>query len=212
MALAPTAGPVRLALDHLKPNPENPRRIADREFKALCKSLSNDPDLLVARPCVALTDGTVIMGNMRFLAAKALKWPDIPVVVVDLDAAAARRWMVLDNNSYGEWEETALAEILWRMKHEDAVDLDSLGFRDRDLERMGMMQESMGGYGMSDGLGGATVEVVIPLEVEDDAQALAARLNNEGYAARVSVRIDKPSPGQQQASASARGRGKRGAA
>jgi hypothetical protein len=53
----------------------------------------------------------VVCGNQRLLAAVELGWTKIPAVVVELDAEAARLWMLRDNNAYGEWEEDVLGEL-----------------------------------------------------------------------------------------------------
>lgn len=89
--------------------------------------------MLVARPLIALPDGTVICGNQRLLAAQKLGWPSLPTVTVDLDRQRARSWALRDNNSYGRWQEPALAELLAEMKGE-GVDLALTGFADRDLD------------------------------------------------------------------------------
>lgn len=119
----------------LRPWPENPRRIDKARFAALKASMQADPEMLRVRPLVALKDGTVLMGNMRLRAAQALKWPTIPTAYVDLDPAQARQWAIRDNNAYGEWDEAALAELLYTAQ-EAGDDLALYGFAEDELARL----------------------------------------------------------------------------
>src|SRR4051812_37527996 len=91
--------------------------------------------MLTARPLLALPDGTVVCGNQRLLAAVELGWDSIPVITIDIDPQRARLWALRDNNSYGAWDEPALAELLAEL-HADGVELALTGFADRDLDRI----------------------------------------------------------------------------
>ncbi len=122
-------------LSQLRVWPENPRFIAPPRLEELKRSLEVDREMLGARPLVALTDGTVIMGNQRLLAARELGWQTIPVITVDLDHERARLWALRDNNQYGEWDEKALAEMLEQLL-EDGVDVHLAGFDSAELDRL----------------------------------------------------------------------------
>lgn len=130
-------------LDALVLAPYNPRIIKNAEFEKLKKSLEQERDMLRARPVIALPDGTVICGNMRVRAARDLGWPSIPVFYADLDERRAREWMLRDNNSFGEWQEDQLAEILYELR-EQGSDVDTLGFSDREFAEL---MELVGGNG-----------------------------------------------------------------
>ena len=123
----------RLPLDRLRPAPGNPRRISGERLEALKRSLAADPEMLEARPLVALPDGVVVCGNMRLLAARELGWETIPVVTVELDPERARLWMLRDNQEYGEWEEQALAALLAEMSE---LELDLSGFSGAEVDRL----------------------------------------------------------------------------
>ena len=127
-------------LHALRPNPDNPRTITPEAFERLKASLVADPHMLWARPVIALSDGTIVGGNMRYRAAYALGWDAIPTVLVDMDETAARQWVLRDNASYGAWEEQALAELLYGLKEADTdLDLTGLGADEvaRCLEAVG---------------------------------------------------------------------------
>lgn len=91
------------------------------------RSIEAEPGMLYARPVVALPDGTIIAGNMRWRACKELGRATVPAVRVDLDDERAKLWLLRDNNEYGEWEDEALATLLAELQAAD-VDLDLSGF------------------------------------------------------------------------------------
>lgn len=113
----------------------NPRSISQTALDRLKQSMDADPDMLLARPCIALPDGRVVAGNMRLRAAQELGWNTVPTVYADLDENRAATWAMRDNNTYGEWDELALAEMLREME-EAQVDLDLTGFVRDDLDRL----------------------------------------------------------------------------
>lgn len=136
---SPAAGPrltvVDVPVSALTPAPYNPRSITSKRFDQLKRSLSADPDMLRARPLIALPDGTVVCGNMRLRAAQALGWETVPTVYADLDERRAREWMIRDNREWGEDVEQDLAEMLAGLQEAGSA-LDLLGFPDGDIERL----------------------------------------------------------------------------
>jgi len=122
-------------LAQLRPWPENPRRIAPERLADLQRSLLDDPGMLWARPLIALSDGTVVCGNQRLLAAIELGWASIPVVHVDLDRERAQLWALRDNNSWAVWDEPLLAELLAKLAGAD-VELALTGFESREIDRL----------------------------------------------------------------------------
>jgi DNA modification methylase len=124
-----------MPLDTLRAWPENPRRITEARLEDLKRALAEDREMLVARPLLALPDGTVIAGNQRLRAAHELGWSTIPVLTVDLEWERARLWALRDNNPYGEWDEPALAELLAELG-QAGVDLALAGFGSADLDRL----------------------------------------------------------------------------
>lgn len=119
----------------LRPAAYNPRSITGTRFEQLKRSLQRDPDMLRARPLIALPDGTVVCGNMRLRAAEALGWKTVPTIYADLDETRAREWMLRDNNAYGDYVDQDLAEMLVGLQM-DGADLATLGFPDDDLARL----------------------------------------------------------------------------
>lgn len=119
----------------LRPWPENPRTIDAESFDALCRSLQDDPEMMEARPLIALPDGTVIAGNMRLRAAQHLGWRSVPVVYRDLDETTARKVALRDNKPFGRDNEDELAEMLHGLA-EAGTDLASLGYTARESQKL----------------------------------------------------------------------------
>jgi 16S rRNA G966 N2-methylase RsmD len=122
-------------LERLRLWPENPRTIRPERLEQLKQALSDDREMLRARPLLALPDGTVIAGNQRLRAALELGWETIPVVTVELEHERARLWALRDNNLYGVWDEPALAELLAELAG-GGVELALSGFDSSELDRL----------------------------------------------------------------------------
>lgn len=146
-------------LAKLHPNPRNPRTISESRFAALKDSLAADPDMLKARPVIALPDGTILAGNQRWRAAEALGWKTIPAVTVDLDDERAKTWLLRDNVAYGENDEDLLAELLYELEQSSADLLPLTGFPDDELQRL---LDSVRG----DSMNGADPDAVPPVPAE----------------------------------------------
>lgn len=119
----------------LTPHPNNPRRISEARFKALVRSLKATPEMVRARPVVALPNGHIIMGNMRYRAAVELGWETIPAFYAELSEAEAAQWMLRDNNQYGEWDDGGLEEMLAKL-HAAGADLDLTGFTEEQVHKI----------------------------------------------------------------------------
>jgi hypothetical protein len=115
--------------------PHNPRTIDPARFEQLKRSLEADPEMLRARPVIALPSGEVVAGNMRLRAVRELGWATVPTVYAELDDRRAREWMLRDNNEFGSWADDDLGALLASLGDAGA-DLSLLGFEDGELERL----------------------------------------------------------------------------
>ena len=122
-------------LADLKPHPRNPRTIRPERLEQLKTNLAADPEMLWARPLIALPDGTVVAGNMRLRAAQELGWQTIPVVTVDLDEDRATLWALRDNRPFGEDDEDLTGELLAELAARQ-VPLELTGFSQADLDAL----------------------------------------------------------------------------
>lgn len=100
---------MKLPIDQIKPNPDNPRLIKDQDFKDLVKSLKDFPEMTEAREVVVNKDMMILGGNMRYNAAIELGWTEIEVKVVDWPEAKQREFIIKDNIQKGEhdWDKLA---------------------------------------------------------------------------------------------------------
>ena len=168
-----------VAIDALRASPENPRRIAPARLAQLKRSLEADPMMLSARPVIALPDGTIVAGNMRWRAAVELGWSEIPAVYVDLDPDRARLWMLRDNQPYGDWDPQPLTALLAQMQA--SVDLDLAGFDDRELHRL---LDDLD-HDASAQLPAMTYSILIDCAGEREQVELAKRLEADGLSVKL---------------------------
>ena len=113
-----------IKLTSIRLNPDNPRLIRDGKFKKLVESIKRDPEFLEKRGIVH-ADGVILGGNQRYLAIKeALKDDafrgdlpkgEIPASWVqdasDWTEEKRRRFIILDNASFGEMDFDILANL-----------------------------------------------------------------------------------------------------
>ena len=104
---------VKLSTLHLNDGsfglPKNPRFIRDDRFRALCRSVADNPEYMPARPIIVNEDGVILGGNMRLRAAIAAGVEMIPVTIVDWSEEKQRQFIIKDNVSGGEWDWEMLA-------------------------------------------------------------------------------------------------------
>ena len=99
----------QVKLAALKLNPNNPRRIGNKEMERLVKSLQDFPDMLSIREIVVDENMTVLGGNMRLQALKKAGAKDcIAKIVSGLTEAQKREFVIKDNGSMGDWNMDAL--------------------------------------------------------------------------------------------------------
>ena len=99
-----------LKLSKVKLNPDNPRRISERDMDRLVKSLREFPDMMKLREIVVDETMTVIGGNMRVLALRKMGIQEaIAKIVKGLTADQKREFVIKDNATFGEWDMDALA-------------------------------------------------------------------------------------------------------
>jgi len=136
--------PVVAPLSALRPAAWNPRSISPSQLRRLGQSLERDPNLLWSRPILAMADGTIYAGNMRYRAVAALpaSWrrehfgaDGVPAVLEDVSLELAKERAIRDNGSWGEWAEQDLAEILAGLQAGD-VDVGLLGLAADHVERL----------------------------------------------------------------------------
>lgn len=105
-------------------------------------------------PVLIGADDVIIAGHGRVLAAEKLGLAEVPVIVLSHLSESQRRALVIADNRIAEnagWDDAMLkAEIA--ALHEDAFDLDLLGFAEEELGRLlDGLDADAGGDGAADG-------------------------------------------------------------
>lgn len=96
--------------EEVKLNPVNPRKITEKEFSELVKSVETFWQMLFLRPVILDEDGFALGGNHKTLAARKLKFKAIPVIkAINLSEQQRREFMIKDNTHAGEWDFDILA-------------------------------------------------------------------------------------------------------
>lgn len=94
--------------------PKNPRFIKDYKFQKLKKSLEDSPEMLNIRELIVFPYGdkfVIIGGNMRYRAAKELKFKELPCKILSKNTSVEKlkEYTIKDNNAFGEydWDDVA---------------------------------------------------------------------------------------------------------
>jgi DNA modification methylase len=120
----------------LKPNPRNPRIISKEAMEKLKASIKRDPKFMEINQIKIDDTNTVLGGNQRLEACKALGMKEIPDNWVkrtgDLTDEEKLRYVVIDNSPQGisgEWDYEMLSEDF------DIPELESIGIDTDKLSR-----------------------------------------------------------------------------
>ncbi len=123
-----------VALDLLRPDPANPRRIGEEELDSLERSLRQ---FGFAQPVVARReDGTVIGGHQRLVAARRLGLTSVPVIWLDVSAEQARLLGLALNKISGSWDDALLARLLAELQSVPDLDLSLSGFDESEVKEL----------------------------------------------------------------------------
>lgn len=95
-----------VAIDDVKENKRNPRKISEPQFAKLVESIKEDPEMLEVRPLAIDSDNVVYGGNMRLKALRHLGHTKVPVVRIpdDWDEQKKKRFVIKDNVEFGIWD------------------------------------------------------------------------------------------------------------
>jgi len=123
---------MKLKINELKPNQDNPRVIKDFKFKKLVQSIKEFPEMLELRPIVVDEDMTILGGNMRYRACIEAGVREIPVKVAkNLSEDQKKEFIVKDNLSFGEWDWDMLGNSFdFEMLDDWALELPSSMFKE----------------------------------------------------------------------------------
>ena len=99
-----------MPIDAVKPNDYNPNRQSEHDFTLLCKSIDEDG---MTQPVVVIGETmTIVDGEHRWRACKALGFEEIPVVLTDMTPAQARIATLRHNRARGGEDVELAAAVL----------------------------------------------------------------------------------------------------
>ena len=100
-------------INDIKLNPNNPRFIKDDRYQKLKNSIKDFPKMMKLRPIIIDNDNVIIGGNMRYLVMKDMGYTEIPegwvVKGEDLTDEERRKFIIVDNVPFGDWDYDTLA-------------------------------------------------------------------------------------------------------
>jgi len=122
----------QVAIDVLRQDPANPRRIGDQELDALERSLRQ---FGFVQPVLARReDRTVIGGHQRLVAARRLGLTAVPVTWLDVSVEQARLLGLALNRISGSWDEQLLARLMADLGATPDLDLSLSGFGEEEIK------------------------------------------------------------------------------
>ena len=96
---------MKVKINELKTNENNPRIIKDEKFKKLVKSIKDFPEMLDLRPIVVDEEMIILGGNMRYRACIKAGLKEVPIKVAKgLTEDQKQEFIIKDNVGFGEWE------------------------------------------------------------------------------------------------------------
>jgi len=101
---------MKIDINKIQANTNNPRSIKEHKFKKLVQSIKDFPEMLEKRPIVVDETMTVLGGNMRLKACEeaGLKKVDI-IIAKDWTKEQKEQFIVKDNVGFGDWDWDLLA-------------------------------------------------------------------------------------------------------
>lgn len=127
--------------------PRNPRQWSKGDVQRLAKSITETPELLEARPLIAIPCKgryVVLGGNLRLEALRSLKWAEAPVYLLPENTTLEkqREIVIKDNGSFGQWDVDTLANEWEAPFYDWGVDVGT--DVDKEVERVKKDKELLG--------------------------------------------------------------------
>ncbi|MCA3589621.1 MAG: ParB N-terminal domain-containing protein, partial [Methylocystis sp.] len=122
-------------LDRLRPYARNAKTHGSDQVARIAASMA---EFGWTVPVLVSSDGEVIAGHGRIMAAAQLGLTEAPVIVLDhLTEAQRRAYRIADNKltELGAWDEALLSGELQELVA-DEFDLSLIGFSDGELDRL----------------------------------------------------------------------------
>jgi len=151
-------------LDRLIPYARNARTHSDEQVAQIAASIV---EFGFCNPILVGSDGVIIAGHARVIAARKLGLSEVPVIVLDHLSQAQRRALVIADNKLAlnaGWDEELLGEELAALR-DDNFDLDVIGFSDEELADLFQADSTARGQSVDDETEDTPTNIVIRLSV-----------------------------------------------
>lgn len=124
----------RWEIGKLKASPTNSKKHPPEHIEKLARSIAKHG---IANTIQVETDGTIITGHGRWLAAQRLSWTHVNVIVrSDLSPEEAMALRISDNQTVSNDFDTELLKAELMVLKDADYDLSSLGFGDDELSKL----------------------------------------------------------------------------
>ena len=171
------------------PYARNARKLSAQAVNKVAASLK---EFGWQQPIVVDTQGVIVVGHTRLMAAKKLGWIQVPVLIAShLTPAQVKAYRLMDNRSHQEtdWDFGLVASDLLELKCLD-IDLKLTGFNSDELGTMfssegweATEKAAKGGGHM----GGLEYRVVVDCQNEIQQTELLDRFQQEGLKCRALI-------------------------
>ena len=163
---------MKIEINKLKLNSNNPRLIKDFRFKKLVNSIKEFPEMLEKRPVVVDENYIILGGNMRYKACKELGLKEIYIIKADnLTDNQIEQFIIKDNVGFGEWDWDVLANS-WDIELLNDWGLDLPISLNEEMEDISEQITTVN-------------KIEVELESEVEQEKLYNELVNKGYKCRV---------------------------
>ncbi len=202
-ANVPEGNVQQLPIDHLKPNPNQPRRDFDPAALAeLTQSIERDG---IIQPIIvrknADTEYQIIAGERRWRAAKAAGLKDVPVIVRTADDQQVLELALVENIQREDLNPIELAVAFHRMAQELGMSHDQIGHKTgkerttitnsvRLLQLPKEIQDMIAGKQLSAG----HARALLKFDDEEIQMEIAGRCVAEGWSVRQIEQFTRPTP------------------
>jgi hypothetical protein len=135
---------MKLKINEIQSNVENPRIIKDSKFRKLVQSIKDFPEMLELRPIVIDENNLILGGNMRHKACIEAGLKEVPVKIAKgLTTEQKQEFIVKDNVGFGEWDWDILSNE-WQSNKLEEWGLDVWQNYDDNVNKVNTSDEWVG--------------------------------------------------------------------
>jgi hypothetical protein len=166
---------MKLKINEIQSNVENPRIIKDSKFRKLVQSIKDFPEMLELRPIVIDENNLILGGNMRHKACIEAGLKEVPVKIAKgLTTEQKQEFIVKDNVGFGEWDWDILSNE-WQSNKLEEWGLDVWQNYDDNVNKVNTSDEWVGmpEFEAKD----SGYKATITFETEEDRLRFAKEIN-----------------------------------